>query len=303
MLQTFQMIDKIFYVIIAIIGVPVNVLAIVTLSQGKCGLSSCTTYYLVAMAMADLLLIIVEVILRQINSYYFPSSFLDITPVCSVMSVLSCAAVDCSVWFTVTFSFDRFVAICCPKLKATYCTQKIAGIVLATTFILFCLKNVPKYFVYEPQEIIDNVPWFCSVKASYSTEPGWLGFDWFDTVLTPLPPIVLILLFNILTVRHIIVISRLRKGLRGQSKGGNHSDPEMESRRKSMILLFTISSSFIILWLPYVLYCFNITYNFDTDSFYVFQQVGYMLQNLSCCTNTFIYGRLSRSSESRSRTF
>ncbi|XP_067916309.1 probable G-protein coupled receptor 139 [Heterodontus francisci] len=272
-----------------------NLVAIVILSQGKCGLSTCTTRYLVSMATADLVFIITEVILRRMNYYYFQGSFLNISPVCRVINVLLCVAADYSVWFTVTFTFDRFVAICCQKLKTKYCTEKAAAVVLVTTCILLCLQNLPIYFIYEPVEIINNVPWECAVKPSYFTEPGWVEFDSFDTILTPLLPFTLILLLNTLTVRHILLASRVRKGLRGQSKGENHSDPEIESRRKSMILLFTISGSFILLWLVHVrefLY-YTITgklpdsYNYSER---IFREVGFMLRALSCCTNTFIYG-------------
>ncbi|XP_067909609.1 probable G-protein coupled receptor 139 [Heterodontus francisci] len=273
----------------------VNLLAIVILSRGKCGLSTCTIRYLVAMATADLLVIITDVTLSRISYYYFPGSFLNITPVCSFIDILLRAARDCSVWFTVTFSFDRFVVICCQKLKTKYCTEKTAAVVLATTCIMLCLKNVPVYFIFDPAEIIDNVPWDCYTKSSYYTEFGWVGFDWFDKVLTPLLPFALILLLNALTVRHILVASRFRKGLRGQSKGDNRSDPEMESRRKSVILLFTISGSFILLWLMYVIdfLYYNITGTDPKDyneSEYIFEEVADMLQIFSCCTNTFIYG-------------
>ncbi|XP_072356602.1 probable G-protein coupled receptor 139 [Scyliorhinus torazame] len=286
---------KLYYLILAVLGVPVNFLAIVILSRGKCGLSICTTRYLVAMATADLLVIITDVMMRRISYYYFPQCFLYITPVCSVNAVLFCAAADCSVWFTVTFTFDRFVTICCQKLKTKYCTEKNAVVVLATTGILFCLKNIPWYFTKEPGEVIDNVPWFCNRKPSLYTETGWVVFDWFDTVLTPLLPFSLITLLNALTVRHILVASRVRKGLRAKQQAENRSDPEMESRRKSVILLFTISGSFILLWLLYVIYFlyYNITRTSPKDftyAEYIFQQVGYVLRGLSCCTNTFIYG-------------
>uniref|UniRef100_UPI00398E4887 probable G-protein coupled receptor 139 n=1 Tax=Pristiophorus japonicus TaxID=55135 RepID=UPI00398E4887 len=291
----FQHAKKICYMIIAAIGAPVNLVAIVILSRGKCGLSTCTTRYLLAMAAADLLVVITEVILWRISWYYFPGSFLDITPVCSIIDALSSAAADCSVWFTVTFTFDRFVAICCQKLKTKYCTGRTAAVVLATSCILLCLKNVPHYFTFEPGKIIDNVPWDCYTIPAYYTEPGWVGFNWFDAVLPPLLPFVLILLFNALTVRHILVASRVRKVLRGESKGENGSDPEMESRRKSVILLFTISGSFILLWLIYVIEFLyyriaGLNPDYYNDSLYTLQQVGYILQNLSCCTNTFIYG-------------
>ncbi|XP_078422401.1 putative G-protein coupled receptor 139 [Cetorhinus maximus] len=294
-MATVHSITKIYYVILAAIGVPVNLVAIVILSRGKCGLSTCTTRYLVAMATADLLVTITGVILWQIGFHYFPVSFLDITHVCRITIYLLYATSECSVWFTVTFSFDRFVAICCQKLRTKYCTEKTATVVLSTTCILLCLKNIPFYFTFEPEEIIDNVPWFCNFKPSYYTDPGWVGFDWFDKVLTPLLPYALILLLNALTVRYILVTSRVRKELRGQSTGENHSDPEMESRRKSMILLFTISVSFILLWFLYVLdfLYFHITginpkdYN---DPIFSFREVRFMLVDLNCCTNTFIYG-------------
>ncbi|XP_072356533.1 probable G-protein coupled receptor 139 [Scyliorhinus torazame] len=295
MLQAFNSVKEKYYLILAIIGVPVNLLAIVILIRGKCGLSTCTTRYLVAMATADLLVIITEVIVARVRYYYCPRSFLDITYACSVNTFLRRAATDCSVWFTVAFSFDRFVAICCQKLSRKYCTGKIAAVVLATTGTLLSFKNIAHYFSQEPVEVINNVPWGCSIQPSYFTNPIWVGFDWFDTALTPFVPFALILLLNALTVRHILVASRVRKGLRGQSKGENQSDPEMESRRKSVILLLTISGSFILLWLVYVIHFFYYSITGSNvveyhDSLYIFSQVGYMLLNLSCCTNTFIYG-------------
>ncbi|XP_048476771.1 uncharacterized protein LOC125488045 [Rhincodon typus] len=209
-------------------------------------LSNCITCYLVAVEVADLL-IILEIILRPINVDYFPWSFLDITPVCSILSVLSSAATDCSVWFTVIFCFDRFVVMCCQKMKIKYCTEKTAALILATTSILLLLKNIPFYFVYQPEELIGSTPRYCSLKPRFKTEPKWMAFSQFDTILTPLSPFVLIIFFNTLTARHILLTSRVRKGLRRVNKGKNPSDPEMQSRRKSVILLFAISGSFILL--------------------------------------------------------
>ncbi|XP_067882967.1 probable G-protein coupled receptor 139 [Heterodontus francisci] len=284
-----QWVKKIFYMILAIFGVPVNLVSIVILSRRNCGLSSCTTRYLVAMSTADLLVIITNIILRRINNLYFPLNFLKLTSVCRPLYVLIRAAVDCSVWFTITFTFDRFVAICCPKLKSKYCTRKTASVVLTTTGILLCLKNIPIYFRYKPTRVINNVEWRCSNNPSHFTDPRWIGFRMFDKVLTPLLPFILILLLNALTFRHILVTSRVRQRLRGQSKKDNHSDSEMERRRKSMILLFSISGSFIFLWFLYILYIFAARYFLDVYSYRTFEAVAYMLRNLNCCTNTFIY--------------
>ncbi|XP_062892905.1 probable G-protein coupled receptor 139 [Mobula hypostoma] len=295
MLETFYSVRRIFFLIIAVIGVPVNLVAIVILSRRKCGLSSCTTRYLVAMATADLLAVTFDVVLWRVSYYYFPGTFLDITPVCSATSALGLAGTESSVWFTVTFTFDRFVAICCQKRKSTYCTGKIAAVVLTSTGVLLCFKNVPHFFRYRPVKVVGNIPWDCIRRPGYYTDPGWLGYRMFSTVLTPLLPFILIPLLNALTVRHILVTSRVRKGLRGQNKEKNGSDPEMESRRRSVILLLTISGNFIILWSVNVTeYLYNSSAGLDQNNYndaeYIVEQSGYMLMILSCCTNTFIYG-------------
>ncbi|XP_067829895.1 probable G-protein coupled receptor 139 [Heptranchias perlo] len=289
-------IENIYYPILAVIGVPANLVTILILSRGSCGLSKCITHYLVAMAAADLLVLIFEVILYEIKDAYFPYSFLNHTPICSLNLALLFATIDCSVWLTVVFTFDRFVAICCQRFRAKYCTEKTAIVVMAVVCSLCVLENVPIYFIYEPREIIDNVPWSCYVKSSFYTLPIWITFFWLETILTPFVPFVLILLLNALTIKHIVQANRVRNGLRGNNWSENHNDPEMENRRKSIILLLAISSSFILLWM--VIFVFFIRVQFtDTqfleanynDSFTIMEQSGYMLRCLSSCTNTFIY--------------
>ncbi|XP_059816077.1 probable G-protein coupled receptor 139 [Hypanus sabinus] len=294
MLDRYLSADKMLRVFIAVIGAPVNLVAIVILSRGKCGLSTCTTRYLVAMATGDLLTVVIEVFLYRIIYKYLPWTFLSITPVCRVMEVLRFIATYCSVWFTVAFTVDRFVTICCQKLKTKYCTGKTAAVILTTTSVLCCLKNITRYFLWEPREIIDNVQWFCKIMDYISSDPWWRVDGWLDTVLTPFIPFAVILLLNALTVRHILAASRVRKGLRGQRNQQNRSDPEMESRRRSVVLLFTLSGSFILLWMTNVVNFMyyeikGIGFRYFNDSEWIFHRVGVLLRNFSCCTNTFIY--------------
>ncbi|XP_055502517.1 probable G-protein coupled receptor 139 [Leucoraja erinacea] len=290
----------IYYTALAVIAVPANLAAIVVLSQNKCGLSKCITRYLLSMSVTDLLVIITAVIINRIGGIYFAGSFLSITPVCSLTIAVTYAARVSSVWLTVTFTFDRFVAISCQKLKAKYCTEKTATVVIGTVCVLGFLSNIPWYFIHEPIYIIDNVPWYCRLKEIRYTSPVWTALDWFDRISTPCLPFLLILLLNALTVRYILAASRARRRLRAQSNGQTQSDPEMESRRKSIILLFTISGSFILLWMTYVVQFLYVRitndYNFKSfnDPKFILQEAGNMLQLLSSCTNTFIYAAIQR---------
>ncbi|XP_067910308.1 thyrotropin-releasing hormone receptor-like [Heterodontus francisci] len=249
------------------------------------------------MAVTDLLLMITAVILNRIAGIYFPLSFLSITPVCSLCSVLNYATISCSVWLTVAFTFDRFMAIRCQKLKIKYCTEKTAARVIATVCTLSCLKNVFWCFIYEPNYIINNILWFCSIKLIYYTSSAWAAYDWIYIILTPCFPFILILLLNALTIRHILLASRARRRLWAQSNRENQSDPEMEKRRKSIVLLFAISGSSILLYLLFfiTILCVRIAdvsffsgTNFNESNF-VLEESGIILQFLSSCINPFIY--------------
>ncbi|XP_067827816.1 probable G-protein coupled receptor 139 [Heptranchias perlo] len=291
-------IQKIYFPILAAFGVPVNVVTIVILSRGKCGLSKCVTRYLVAMAAADLLVVIIDLILRQIPIIYREQfSFLRVIRMCNIHAVLLYAATDCSVWFTVTFTFDRFVAICCQKLKTKYCTEKTAAVVLGTVTVLSGLKNILWYFLYTNEYWLSNSPWFCRVSRGVAHSLVWTIIELMHYILTPFIPFLLIVLFNVLTVRHILVASRARRRLRSPNSGECPSDPEMENRRKSIILLFVISGNFILLWVVFT--ACSILRRLDYLGYPVplptfVREIGFMLQLLSCCTNTFIYAVTQR---------
>ncbi|XP_067831267.1 G-protein coupled receptor 15-like [Heptranchias perlo] len=274
----------------------VNLLVILILSRRKCGLTRCISCYLVSMAAADLTVILTAVILDRIVTLYFINIFRNSITMCGLGDCLTHAATDCSVWFTVTFTFDRFVAICCQKLKTKYCTARTAAVVLATVSALSCLKNIPWYFRYKVFYFF-SMPINCMVRLSYYTSPQWKAFDYFHRALTPLLPFVLILLLNALTVRHILLASRVRRGLRGKRDRENHKDTEMENRKKSIVLLFSISASFILLWMTQAVSTIHerIVLNYFTDQYFGnhlpggLGYIGPILQMLSSCSNTCIY--------------
>ncbi|XP_067894322.1 probable G-protein coupled receptor 139 [Heterodontus francisci] len=291
---TLRIIQYIYYPMLAIISVPVNLLTIGILSRGKCGLSKCVTRYLVAMSAADLLVIILDLILRHIPiAYEEQFQFLESIPVCNIHAVLLYAATDCSVWFTVTFTFDRFVAICCQKLKSKYCNEKTAAVVLGTVTVLSCLKNILWYFMLTGQYRLKDDPWICDVTEDVLESRVWATIEFLHYILTPGLPFVVILQLNALTVRHILVSSRGRRRLRAHSSGASHRDPEMDSRRKSIILLLVISANFILLWAVFMVFSiWRRMWDLGYQSIYLplfLQELGLMLQLLSCCTNTAIY--------------
>eukprot|EP00062_Callorhinchus_milii_P027022 gi/632989833/ref/XP_007883859.1/ PREDICTED: G-protein coupled receptor 15-like [Callorhinchus milii] len=245
------------------------------------------------MAVADLLVMFFDVILYETINGHLLHSPTQQTPVCRVHLVLCFVIIESSVWLTVAFTFDRFTAICCPQLKIKFCTERTAGLVIWTICAVLCVENIPIYFIYQPRFVINGQPWYCSVKPNFYTSPAWTVFAWLDVIANPILPFILILPFNTLTIRHVLLACKVRQGLRGAAKG---RDEEMESRRKSIILLFTISGSFVLLLLTYMV---TFMYAMVTEAEYlqsdysspftIAEHVGYMLQRLNSCSNTFIY--------------
>ncbi|XP_069771625.1 probable G-protein coupled receptor 139 [Narcine bancroftii] len=294
-----EIVEALGLVIISFSPVVVNLVAIFILRRGKCGLSKCITRYLVAMAAVDFMVVIIEVILKRINNIFLPINILFITPVCTMINVAKLAALDCSVWFTVAFTFDRFVAISCPNLRIKYCTTRTANVVIAVVVTLACLWNVPYYFVFDSKILIDNIPYHCIVTDAYSISPWWAAMEWFSSILNPLVPITLILLLNALTVKHIVKSNKVRRAL--LSNVDNPNDPERENRKKSMILLFALSGNFIVLWTPYFIHSlkwkmqnYNYTDKYYSNPIFIYQQTAFMLQLLSSSTNSCIYGLAQR---------
>ncbi|XP_051899684.1 probable G-protein coupled receptor 139 [Pristis pectinata] len=268
-----------------------NILTAVILNQGRCGFSRGITRYMVAMAISDLFMIIFHVLLRGIYIHYSPNSFLSLSAVCPTFVYLRMASLDYSVWLTVSFTFDRFVSICCPKLRLRYCTDRTAAVVIVSLRALSCLKYVPFHFMYEPLFIQDNVNWGCRTKAAYFTSIWWVAFSWMGNSSLSLLPFALILFLNGLTVRNILAASRVRRRLKGQ----DGKDSETENRSKSIVLLFTVSGTAILLWTTgaVTFICTRTTINFVgnelTSPPAIANEVGVLLIRVSSCANTCIY--------------
>ncbi|XP_069768812.1 probable G-protein coupled receptor 139 [Narcine bancroftii] len=273
-----------------------NILTVVILYRGRCGLSRGITRYMVAMAISDLLVLIAHVLLREIYVYYSTNSILSRSSVCPSYIYLRIITLDYSVWLTVSFTFDRFVSICCPKIRHWYCTDRVAAVVVVSLCAQIGLKYIPFHFMYEPRFTKGDVKWGCRPRTAYFTSIGWLIFQWMTVASLSLLPFALMLILNGLTVRYIVAASRVRRHL----KRGEGKDSETENRRKSIVLLFTVSGTSIVLWMTgtvtYI--CTRVTVNFvgvDLRSpSAVANEVGMLLIRVSSGANTTIYAMTQR---------
>ncbi|XP_041068293.1 probable G-protein coupled receptor 139 [Carcharodon carcharias] len=278
---------------------PANLMTILILYRGKCGLAKGITCYMAAMAVGDLMVLFFNVVVSQIVNYHFPDSLLKYTYACRFTVFMQGTSIQLSIWFTISFTFDRFIAICCQELKSKYCTAKTAKVIITTVCVVNVLINVPMPFRYEPYYVLNNVQWGCRTVTQYFTSQAWTAHRWITNLSSALLPIPLLLLLNSLTARHILVASRARKALKSSSNGDTASDPELKNRRTSIILLFTISGSFVVLSAPITLIhiCVGVTQTVTfqgSNSLYLAIRTTFLLMCTSSCTNTCIYALAQR---------
>ncbi|XP_048453050.1 probable G-protein coupled receptor 139 [Rhincodon typus] len=298
--QIILLVKASYYPILSVVGVPVNLITILILSQGKCGLSKCISLYMVAMATANLLVLTNNVMVYYIFSYHFPHSFLSHTPVCTFILYMTVVSLDLTVWFTVSFTFDRFIIISHQRFKEKYCTKRTASVVITMFSILIFIKNISVWFAYKHEHIINKMRWGCGGSLAFFSSNFGVASVWFHSIWRVWLPFTLIILLNSLTVRCILVATRTRRALRGHPRE-NERDSEMENRRKSIILLFIISGSFILLWLTanvsfVTTRLTNTTYyrGDRTSPAYIATESGTMIKYLNSCTNTWIYAATQR---------
>ncbi|XP_051896870.1 probable G-protein coupled receptor 139 [Pristis pectinata] len=285
--------EDIWYPILAVIGVPANLLTIIILSRGNCGLSKCIGAYMMIMAVSDLSVIIINVVLSEILIGRLPGTFLHHKNFLIAIVYLMGVSLKLSQWYTVAFTVDRYVAMCCQKFKTKYCRVKTVRILAALILIMISLENIPYLFVFQPLRIIGNISWGVEFRLEAFNSPAFVAF----TRLKSFPDLFCvfgsIFLFNGLTVRHILVSSKSRRGFRSQ-RSERRRDTEMESRRKSTILLFSVSCSFLLLWLPATVTHFIAGHTMHSNRDYsspahIPALTGALLAHLSSCTNTYIY--------------
>ncbi|XP_072913695.1 probable G-protein coupled receptor 139 [Hemitrygon akajei] len=285
-------IGNVFYYALAILGIPANVVTLLTLQLRDCGLSNSTNIYLVSMAVADIIVLIFYVGMNRILVPRFSQYFHFYTMMCRFELIMIAAVVDCSVWLTVSFTFDRFVAVCCQGFKRRYCTAKTATLMVSTVYLLTYARNLPYYFTVLPYIVYKGQQIGCKTNPAIYSVPGWRAFYWLHTVLTPFVPFVTIILFNIMTIWHIVVASRVRQSFHSDGASG---DAELRNRRRAMVLLFAASASFISLWMSTVgLFLFSritntYSYRNFNDPFAVVNEISRMLRVLNCCSSTCMY--------------
>ncbi|TKS77754.1 putative G-protein coupled receptor 139 [Collichthys lucidus] len=236
--------QEVFYPALAAVGIPSNTITFLIILRRNCMLSKSSNFYLMAMSVADNLVLIFIVVLELSVKYYQQEPFWSYDPWCSVRDIFNYGAYNASTWLVVVFTVERFISIHTWKIKTKICTPRCAAWTITTVFLFSHLFAIPYYWsnasVYEKNQ----------TRCIYNPEAS-LHFIHvlvsFQTLQAYIFPFLIILTLNGLTLRLISLSNRVHVTTNLTSRVSKIMPLLRSRKRKSVVLLVTVSMSFVLL--------------------------------------------------------
>ncbi|XKL62202.1 hypothetical protein PGB90_002035 [Kerria lacca] len=244
-------IQRILTPVAVFIGVIGNSITIAVLTQH--GMKSSTNTYLTALAVSDLIYLICSFLLSLQHysgigdiKYYFYWKILPFVYWCID------ASSGTSTWLTVSFTLERYIAVCHPLRGRILCTETRARKVIACVAIFNLLTTATTSFEWEicykdrqslkltETELGQNVVY----KAVYY---------WFTAFVFVYIPLALLCVFNTLLVGAVQNSQKQRNGLTQVKRNGISSRERQENKITmalvAVVLLFIICQIPTTIWL------------------------------------------------------
>ncbi|OWF56510.1 FMRFamide receptor [Mizuhopecten yessoensis] len=240
---------EIIWPIISSLGIVGNILSFVVMFQ--LSKSSSFYLYLASLALSDMATLVVGGIFRgltmiglhkNIENVYETLCYVDFDY--ALIHVLS----QLSSWITVAVTADRYVAVCHPFHVKKYCTKKHALCYIGVAFLVIVALNFPSIcFQWDDENASCVVPEFTNDYCfKYSA--------YIEMVVYVLVPFCLICVFNALIIRGIITSASGRRNITSGNGSSSSSSTNNDSTLRTAIMLLTVTTCFICLFLPLVVY-------------------------------------------------
>jgi len=163
--------------IIAALGVFGNLLSIVVLANPR--MTSTTSYYLIMLSIFDSIVLISLVLFMALPIIYFATGQLEgyyrIYPYLHPYAYpAALIAQTCSIYLTVGFTVERFIAVCHPLRATEMCNKSRAKKSIFAIFLSSIIYNIPRmleYRVVETRNVITNRTEAMYVHTALGADP------------------------------------------------------------------------------------------------------------------------------------
>ncbi|XP_066982475.1 thyrotropin-releasing hormone receptor-like [Macrobrachium rosenbergii] len=191
--------------LLIVVGFVGNLLSCVVFLNTRLRMRS-SSYYLAALAIADVtylfILFLVWLDLLGFNTF-------NVNVLCQLEIYLGSVSSSLSVWLTVAFTVERFIAVQYPLQRPTVCTVHRAKTIILS---LSCFSATVHVYVFITAGVIVHEDedgskiTECNLRMDYR---GLMNIiNWIDTLLTLVIPFIMIVVMNTLIARQLIKFSR-----------------------------------------------------------------------------------------------
>nr|KAG5695269.1 hypothetical protein BaRGS_028204 [Batillaria attramentaria] len=138
------------------LGLVGNALAVMVLTRRT--MHTSTNCFLTALAIWDSVVLLHSLLLMSLGEIV-PGFFTHALPYVIVyLYPVALVAQTATVWLTVSFTVERYIAVCHPLKAASMCTIQRARIVIVIISVISVLYNMPRWFEYTLMHLGFNVP-------------------------------------------------------------------------------------------------------------------------------------------------
>ncbi|XP_066993134.1 FMRFamide receptor [Anabrus simplex] len=254
-------IQRVLVPIVVIIGVLGNLVTVVILTRRR--MRSSTNMYLTALAASDLLYL---VFMFTMSLEHYPNihhpAYYSYWEYRRFGLWFTDATSSSSIWLTVSFTVERYIAVCHPLRGRVLCTESRARKVIVVVFTMCFLATATTPFEWRVFTKPDG-----SVDLDYST----LGknelyrslFYWFSSIIFMILPLILLGIFNSFLVRAVHRSQRQRCNMTQVE----HSDSVQTQENRITIILIAVVILFMVCQLPTAITLIYKTFNPTPSSF------------------------------------
>ncbi|GFR87222.1 FMRFamide receptor [Elysia marginata] len=276
--------------IVVILGILGNAMAVVVLTRRT--MRSSTNVFLTALAGWDTLVLLVVMLLICLIELSEPFRQHAFPYVVAYLYPLALAAQTATIWLTVSFTVERYIAVCHPLKAASMCSIPRARLVVLSISVVAVLYNVPRWLEYSIVTYTDPLNQTCISFGQTSLAKDSIYhkiyFGWLYFLIMCFIPLCSLTILNFFLIRAV-----------RRSKLERKSMNVRESRENNVtIMLVSVVIVFIICQVPALIY--NMAYSIDmpkvltSNRWNVFSAFRNFLVTLNSAVNFILYCALGQ---------